>query len=234
MIIWIVAGGLVTQASVFLIPYKSQDQNLNTAFWLTFAAAFITWFLIGVFIILIILAIVGVVALFGSGVGEAGMAAEGAAAEGTLLEERFLASRLGRLGKYTRSVEKKRSKFSWFTIIFLIVSLVLITITGILAAIAASEVSKSTTDPSKLRTIYIDCVVAASLCLGSGGLLIIGIIVYFVVGSKKKKQQEQMTQAPDYLTSKQLSLEQKLQRLRQDPFVKKIYQRYLQTKLSQT
>ena len=54
IIIWIISGGFVTQANVFLGPYKNKDQYLHSAYWYTFWAAFVTWTLIGIFILLII------------------------------------------------------------------------------------------------------------------------------------------------------------------------------------
>lgn len=191
VLVWIVSGGYITQANVYLDSYKNRDADFNRAYTFTFWAAFVTWFLVGLFILLVILSVVGVVALFGSGVGEAGAAAEGAeATEGMEL------SRSGRAREYLKSPEGQNTisgGVSWFTIGFLIFALILVGTTGILAALAASSMIKSPHyNPSvkKLKTAYTDCVIAASLCLGAGGLLIIGIIVYFIVGFQREKKVE--------------------------------------------
>lgn len=208
VIIWIIAGGFITQSNVFLGPYKNTDNYLHDAYWYSFWAAFVTWTLIGIFIILVILSVIGVLALFGSGVGEAGAAAEGGAAavEGT---EVATAAELGtstKTGKSSKAKKGVSTGISWITIGFLAFALILVAITGILSALTASSMVKSPNyDPtiSKLKTAYTDAIVAASISLGAGGLLIIGIIVYFIVGEQRKKKIE----AQKELAAKERALE---------------------------
>jgi hypothetical protein len=70
ILIWIVAGGFVTQANVFLHSHKGDDKNMKDAYWYSFAAAFITWFLVGLFLLVGLAALVGFGSIFGvSGVG---------------------------------------------------------------------------------------------------------------------------------------------------------------------
>ena len=242
MLIWIIAGGFVTQASVFLTPFKNKDDDLNRAYWFAFWAAFITWSLVGIFIILIILSIIGVVALFGSGVGEAEVAVEG----GAVTAEEIGAAKVAKSSKGKGAVS---TGISWFTIIFLGFALILVTTTGILAAIAASSMIKSSNyDPSnhKLSTAYTDCIVSASLCLGAAGILIIGIIVYLIVGEQKKKkiqQQKELAQKQHQLNvqeveqlrmraiqqkaAQQAAQQQQLQQAKQQALTQKIYQQTL-------
>ena len=196
VLIWIVAGGFITKTNVSLGPYKNTDDDLHNAYWYSFWAAFVTWTLIGIFIILVILSVIGVVALFGSGAGEAGVAAEGgaAAAEGGVAAESGIAA------EEEATLEEGKSKkgaiatgVSWFTIAFLIFALILVGITGVLSALTASSMVKSPNyDPtnSKLKTAYTDAIISASMCLGAAGLLIIGIIVYFIIGERRKKKIE--------------------------------------------
>ena len=184
IILWIIAGGYVTQANIKLSSFSSRDSNLNTAYWYTFWAAFVTWTLIAIFIILIILSVVGVVALFGSGAGEAEVAAGAAEAE--------TESTLARAQRLTSQYDQTNvsSGISWFTIIFLIFALILILITGVLSAIAASSIASSSNYNSSvtdLVTAYNDCIIAASISLGAAGLLILGAIIYFVVGYEREQ-----------------------------------------------
>ena len=186
IIIWIVAGGFVTQANTYLHHYRNDDKYLNSAYWYTFWAAFVTWFLIGVFILLVILSIIGVVALFGTGVGEAGVAAEAAEVESA-----------ESLGKGKQSGKILGKSISWFTIAFLVFALSLVAVTGILAAIAASDMVKSPNYDNtnrKLKSAYESCIISACVCLGAAGLIIIGIIVYVAIGLQKKKKIEQQAE----------------------------------------
>lgn len=191
VILWIVSGVFITQASIYLTPYKDTDEYLHRAYWFTFWGAFVTWFLVALFIILVILSIVGLVALFGSGVGEAGVAAEGVEGEASLSQ----------LQGYAQSPEGQSAisgGISWLTLAFLIFALILVTITGVLAAIAASSMAESPhfdRSVAKLNTAYTDCIVAASVCLGAAGILLIGTIIYFIIGwraeqARKKEFEE--------------------------------------------
>ena len=141
IILWIVAGGYATQANIALSSRRNDDPELQRAYTYTFWAAFITWTLIGIFIILIILSVVGVVALFGSGAGEVGVAAE----EGGAVEEAG-GSRYERGRAYAQSPDGQSNistGISWLTIGFLVFALILVGITGVLTAIAATSIVKS-------------------------------------------------------------------------------------------
>jgi hypothetical protein len=167
IIIWIVAGGFITQSSVFLHATRDTDEFLHRAYWYAFWAAFITWTLVVIFIILIGLAIFGVVGLFSTGIGEEGIAAE--AVEGNKLSS--LTS----------------SNFSWVTVIFLVFALILVFVTGVLSALTASNIKASKnyveTD-ARQHKAYTNAIIAAALCLGAGSLLIIGMITYFILSAQ--------------------------------------------------
>jgi hypothetical protein len=178
IVIWITGGVYVTEANILLTPHKNDDDNLKNAYNLTFWASFITWFLVALFIVLLILSIVGVVALFGSGAGEIG-AAESVEAKN------FLSSQQGQT---TISYG-----ISWFTVLFLIVAIILIVTTGILSAIAASDIAKS--GNTNIGNSYSDCIVAASLCISAAGVILIAFIVYYILDYQKEqkfKNQEQI------------------------------------------
>lgn len=182
VIIWIIAGGYITKATIDIHPYENLDNDFKKARQYTYWGAFITWTLIGIFILLVLLSVLGVVALFGSGAGEAEAAEEAEAKE------------TSKLSSYSKNFAGKKGT-SWETIGFLVFALILVSISGVLAALSASSLGKSSNfdnTNSKMRSAYHSCVVAAILCLGAAGILIIGIIVYFIVGEKRKKEvQEQ-------------------------------------------
>ncbi len=175
IIIWIIAGVYVTEANIFLTSYKDTDDLLHRAYWFTFWAAFVTWGLIALFILLIILSIFGVVALFGSGAGEV-----------------VVLRQLSATGQLSSENQQLLSQgLSWFTIGFLILALILISTTGILAAIsAASIVQSSNFDDTifQLTKAYHDCIIAASISLGAVGVLIVGIIVYIIIYFRRQSQ----------------------------------------------
>jgi hypothetical protein len=163
LIIWVVSGGFITETAIKLSPYTNTDASLNHAYWSAFWTAFITWLLV----ILIIIAIIGIIALFGSGIGEAAEAGE-------LIESGVYRSRTVNRG------------ISWFSVVSLIVALIFVGITGVLSAVAANNIRQSPNFNAlnnDLQKAYNSAIIAACLCLGSGGLLIIGIIIYFIVST---------------------------------------------------
>lgn len=172
IIIWIIAGGFITQSSVLLHPTIDKDTFLHKAYWYSFWAAFVTWTLIAIFLILIVLAVLGVVGLFSTGVGEEATAAD------------VLGS--SKISSVTNNI-------SWLTVIFLIVALILVAVTGVLSALTADNIKKSPnykpTD-AKMKKAYTNAIIAASLCLGAGGLLIIGMIAYFVLTWQETKKEQ--------------------------------------------
>lgn len=188
IIIWVLAGGFVTTANINLTNYRNLDLQLHQAYWFTFWAAFVTWFLVALFIILVILAVIGVVGLFSTGVGEAGLAAEGVEGGLAASEEFTTLSKGQDLLKY-----KDSQGISWATIGFLIFAFILVSVTGVLSAIAADEMVKSSnyknTD-NKLVVAYRDCIISASMCIGAAGILIIGMITYYIVGYQRQKKIE--------------------------------------------
>lgn len=176
IIIWIIAGGFITQSSVLLHPTRDKDPNLHRAYWYSFWAAFVTWTLVAIFLILIALAIFGVVGLFSTGVGEEATAADYVA------------------GNAESAVT---SHISWVTIGFLIVALILVFVTGVLSALCADNIRKSPnykpTDKD-MQKAYHNAIIAASLCLGAGGLLIIGLIAYFIINYQENKKAQEAAQ----------------------------------------
>lgn len=203
VVIWVVAGGFITAASLNLTAFRDTDENLHRAYWFAFWAAFVTWTLVIIFVILVILSIIGLVALFGSGVGEAGVA-EGAAAEE------------GGFSEYASSPEGQQlltQGISWFTIAFLVFALILVGITGVLSTIAASSMAASSNfnrNSQALNTAYTDCIVAASMCLGAAGILLIGIITYFIIGLRAQQAKDR-----EYAQIRQLQRQALLRRVQQ-------------------
>lgn len=190
LIIWIVAGGYITQANVYLGPLKNTDDLFLQAYNYTFWGAFITWTLIGIFILIIILAIFGVVALFGSGAGEAEVAA------GEVKEEESIYSRVYKQYQKNQPQQQPEEGMSWLTIIFLVIALILLSITGILAAISAEDIAKSHAfDPNnnQIEVAYNDCVIAAILSLTSVGLVVLAIIAYLFFGFFSERQKNIVT-----------------------------------------
>lgn len=178
IIIWITGGVYVTQANIALTPHKNDNNDLNEAYNLTFWASFITWFLVVLFIILIILSVFGVVALFGSGIGEVG------AAE-SIEARNFITSDQGQ-ATINRGI-------SWFTVLFLITAIILIITTGTLAAIAASDIAKS--GNTNIGNSYNECIIAASLCISAAAIILIAFITYYTIdylNEQKFKKQEQI------------------------------------------
>lgn len=191
IVLWIIAGGFVTQANVKLGPYRNDDDQLSTAYWRTFWAAFITWTLVGLIIILIILVLIGVVTLFATGVGEVGAVAVGGTTAAVTTATTVATKAASTALKANASKGVIKTGISWVTILFLIVALILVSLTGILAATAASSiVSSPNYDPNneKLSKAYTNCVIAAIMCLGTAGVLIIGFIVYLVIGIQNQRK----------------------------------------------
>lgn len=175
IIIWIIAGGFITQANIYLTPYKDTDPNFHEAYWSSFWAAFITWGLIALFILLIII-------LFATGVGEVGLV-EGSA-------ERSILEQSSAKGYVSTGI-------SWIAIAFLAVALVLVALTGGLATVAASNIAASKNyDPKipKLKIAYNDCIVAAIICVGATGILIIALITYFVIAHNNARNEKAKVQ----------------------------------------
>lgn len=199
MLIWVVAGGFITQTNVFITKYRKQDPDMGHAWTYSFAAAFVTWFLVILFLILIGLAIFGVVALFGTGVGEAGIAAEG------------IGSMIG--GKVVKGATKVG--FSWISIGFFGLSLFLVIISGVLSAMTAQSIHKSKTyqdkkDDPHIKKSYSNAIIAAVLCLGAFGVLLIGIAIYIYVGIRRKhKLQRQLKEQAEAEAAEQQAIEEK-------------------------
>jgi len=174
ILIWIIAGGYITQANIKIRGFEGNDEFFRRANNYAFWAAFITWFLVVLFFVLIILAIMGIVGLFSTGAGEA---EEAGAIEESSVSKYYK--------KYQSSVENDDAGTSWSTIIFLFFALVLVSITGVLSALAADQLKQShlfTDSNPDMVTAYNNCVIAAIICLGTVGLLILGVIFYFLIG----------------------------------------------------
>lgn len=218
LVIWVIAGGYITQTSRYVGYYKSNDTHLDSAYWYAFWAAFITWTLIGIFLLLVILAVAGVIALFGSGAGEAGgvaVAGEEAAVAGEreagqlaksgekqlVKEEQNLernATKNRSKGKGNNNKKQKNKKSSGFvTWCFFIFSMLLVIVTGILSALSADQIQKSSLPHGSGTQLYIaynSAIIAACMCLGAVGLIIIGMISYAVYTHKQNQKQQQQQQ----------------------------------------
>lgn len=173
ILIWIIAGVYITQANIKIRGFEDDDQFFNTANNYAFWAAFITWFLVALFVLLVILSVIGVVGLFSTGAGEA---EEAGAAEESVSSKLF---------KQYQSTQAPSGGISWSTIIALIFAMVLVAITGVLAAMAADQLSQShqfTQSNPDMKSAYDDCIIAAIICLGIDSLIILGVIFYLFVG----------------------------------------------------
>lgn len=180
LLIWIIAGGYITQASVFLIPSKNIDKNFKNAYKYSTWAAVVTWLLVA-------FAIVGVILLFvfGAEIAAAAASAAEAATSGGAITS-------------IQNLQKASKGVSWIVLGFLGFALALVFLTGILSALTATNIKSSEKyDPKnkKMARAYKDSIIAASLSLGAAGLLIIGSLTYIVVKGQQKrnairKQQE--------------------------------------------
>lgn len=182
ILLWVVTGGYVTQANVYISPYRKKDSQIKLAYDYSYWAAFITWFIVGVFVILIILSVLGIAALFGSGVGEVGAAAE--------------AGEAGEAGGQFARYGGKLPSLSITTLIFLGGALGLVITTGVLAALAADTLVKSPAYDSsnrKLAKARENLIIAAVASLGTVGVLIAALITYLAVErSRKEKFKEEL------------------------------------------
>lgn len=197
LVLWVISGGFVTQANVLLTPSKNIDDFFKRAYWATFAASFITWFLIAIFLLLVVLSVA--LLIFGAsevaavvGTAEAGFAT---AATSIGVETITIKTITKEGAKYLKDqgvkyIEKQHkyvpeSGINWFILGFLIFALVLVAITGVLSAIAASSMTKSprfSSQNADMKKAHNDCVIAAILCLGTGSIIIIGLVIYFIIG----------------------------------------------------
>ena len=170
IIIWIVAGGYITQANVKISGNKDNDGTdyLHNAYHYSFWAAFATWTLVGLAVILIVFGILIGGLLFATGVGE--VALDSAA-----------------IAKGISGVQPHVSKLG---ITLLVLGVVLGLITGILSAMTAVNVKKSSQYDSSedLQKAHTDAVIASIITLTSVGLTFIAIIGYLVYVSKQKKK----------------------------------------------
>jgi len=189
IVIWIIAGVFITITEINVKPYSGQDPLMGKGYTYAFWAAFVTWFLLALFIVLVI---GGAALLYSSGAGEA-EAGEAA------LEEFEAQQAEGGAGGFKGLGERKEIKGGANAVAVILISLFigLLFITGILAALSAYDIVESPIfDPTNasLNKAYIDAIVAASLSLGIVGLLIIGLITYVVVSktskSSKKRSKE--------------------------------------------
>lgn len=165
IIIWIVAGGYATQANVFLGGSRD-DPQINQAWWFTFGAAFTTWTLIGITIVLIIIAVV-------TGAGEVVFAVTRVTGSGGLaLIFLIVALALILLTGVLSAIAAQR-----------------------IAESAAFRERDSQNNPTnerfeKLSRARLNCIIAASMSLGAAGLLVIGIITLFFVRYRRRKRAE--------------------------------------------
>jgi len=177
ILIWIIAGGYITQANIKIRGFQGNDEFFKSANNYAFWAAFITWFLVALFVLLVILAIVGVVGLFSTGAGEA----EAAGAE----SEELTTSKLYKKYQNYQGSQEDNTGISWSTIIVIFFALVLVSITGVLGALAADQLKQShlfTDSNPDMVTAYNNCVITAIICLSVVGLLILSVIFYFFIG----------------------------------------------------
>jgi len=170
LIIWIVAGGYITEASVYLGYVKNTDSRLDTAYAYAFAVSFVIW-------TLVLLAIVGICfAIAAAPEIAAGMSE---------------AKAMSALTKSTKGA-------SWVIILFLIGATILVMVTGILAAVVASNIRSSEkydVNDKNIAVAYTDSIISACLSLVTVGILIIGMIVYIVLKTKSKNEAKQKLEA---------------------------------------
>ena len=170
IIIWIIAGVYLTEASIDLGNFSNLDDNFYTAHRYAYIATFLTWFLVVLFFVLLILAAVGVISLFSTGEGEALEAESNLSAEAKLLKS---------------NIKEESTGVSWVTILFILFALFLVAFSGVLAILVAINIKESPNYDSTnvtMNNAYNDAVIAAALGIGAASVLIIGFIIYLVVG----------------------------------------------------
>jgi hypothetical protein len=170
-IVWVVAGGFITQSNVFLHPYRYDDTYMHLAWLLTFWVSFITWVLLILMIVLVILAIAGVGALFGTGAGEAAQAEKLATGDEPQLPQ--------------------TPQIGTIVIVMLVIFLGLVIFNGISSIVASINIKKSpsySSENPKLKKAYDSCIIAAVMSMVSAGLLLIGLIALSVVKSSQAKK----------------------------------------------
>jgi hypothetical protein len=160
IIIWIIAGIYVTQANIYLTSFKDTDESLHQAYWLTFWAAFVTWTLVGIFVVLVVLSVLGI-------------------------EEIEVADVTSTYNQY----QQPGTSWASIIFLFIALVLIGTTgVLSALAATAVTESSNFNQKNDKLNSAYQDCIIGAVVCLTSGGLLILGIIAYFVYNYRSRRE----------------------------------------------
>lgn len=181
VVIFIVVGGYMTQAADYLRGYRKQDPLIDKAYRYCVYVAIIVWSIVALVIIIISLAVTGIVALFSTGVGEVGVAAE--AGEGATVEE-------GASRNFTGNNPNLGSGISWITFGFLILAMILVTIAGVLAAQAAAALKSSPKyNPDNRYKVkaYDNCRTSAILSLGAVGLLLLSVTFYLLYEYRQRE-----------------------------------------------
>lgn len=163
--IWITAGGFVTQASTLFHADRNVNEFSHRAYWYTFWAAFVTWTLVGIALI------VGFLSLFG-------------------IFEIFSISTV-----VSSINPTKARGVGAGTVLFLLLCMALVFTTGVLSALAADNINKSNLlneNNEKLNKGYFDCIVAAVTSLSAGGLLVIIFIAVIIVGEIRKHKEQKL------------------------------------------
>ena len=166
LLLLIIAAIFIIEANILLSSHKNDNKKLQTAYLHTFSAAFITITLIIIFIVLIILSIFGISILFNSSVNEEEISFE--------------------------DFETKQNLqiIPWLTAGILLFILIIVIVAGSLSAAAAWGIKNSSNfNPSikNLNNAFSSCILATSMYICVGSLIIIGTIAYIIIEHEKQK-----------------------------------------------
>ena len=171
IVIWIIAGVYISMTSAKLGPYsingslsKEGDSFIQKAYTYATWAAAITWIILILIIIGLILSVIGVVALFSSGVGEAAEAYSAAGGD-----------------PYSAAVGAAGLGLSWLAIFFMVLLIGLLITTGILSSLTLTNIAQSKLyqKNAAVTAAYHDSLITMVLTFGSLFLLIIGFLLYY-------------------------------------------------------
>lgn len=178
IVIWIIAGVYISMASAKLGPYsingsssKEGDSFIQKAYTYATWAAAITWIILILIIAGLILSVIGVIALFSSGVGEAAVAYSAAGGDST-------------------AVGAAGSGLSWLAIFFLVLLIGLLITTGILSSLTLTSIAQSKLyqKNAAVTAAHHDSLITMVLTFGSLFLLIIGFLLYYLLTLRRNPE----------------------------------------------
>ena len=182
LLLWIITGGFITEANIYLDKYKDSNTYLNKAWKYTFAVAFMTWFIVA-------LAIIGIVALVFGG-GEA-------------LGIKFAKSQQNNLKK------GKLPNIELYIIIFFLFALSLLIISSVLAVVSYTEIEKNLKlqngiNNNDINKAYTSTKYGFIFGFISVGLALILLLVYIIKYEKDRKNENKLDKLTDQINIQSL------------------------------